>query len=606
MINRLFLCSLALMLWVGAARAQTKQSYNLDMEQLNAQTKLPKGWRVNKRARGYAARLDSQIVKQGKYSLFIDAFNARFGACRYALPLKYRGQVVELKGYMKTKNVAKSGFAGLWMRIDGKNHSVAFDNLRSQKITGTNDWKEYSIQLPLFAKAEQIVVGGLVVGKGQIWIDDLRLYIDGKPIDQAPFREKGLNTYGKNYDEVSAKEIRKNLLKSWKVVKQALSKYHQQQGLKYGASLSLVMDGKLYDDLQLGYADREAKRKINARQIHQWASVSKTFTATAILQLAEQGKLKLSDPVTKYIPALGTVKDPEGKSSFHEVKLHHLITHSAHFRRDAIYDTVLKLNPNYPYQNTHCFEDWMKYKHLFKFKGKPGKKYRYSNWGYSYLGMVIEKASGMKFKDYVKKYIFEPLNMQDAFFSSPTTTGHRRRMAACYEEQGNGKAKRYKPTHDQCFEEANGGLKATVSDMVKWMNFYSQTATGKAERQRHAQVLKPATVKKYFSVPGFAKQTPTYNADSLRLKSENWIYTQSRVAGFHANQVKSNQSVQLGHTGGQYHYISYMFWHPKGNFGIICTRNTEAYSGTSAKVFEVMLDYYYHELLEVTNKALKR
>jgi CubicO group peptidase (beta-lactamase class C family) len=395
------------------------------------------------------------------------------------------------------------------------------------------------------------------------------------------------------------------VLKSWKVVKQALTQYHQQQGLKHGASMSLVMDGKLYDALQLGYADREAQRKIDATQIHQWASISKTFTATAILQLAERGKLQLSDPITKYIPALATVKDPKGKSNFEEIKLHHLITHSAHFRASAIYDTVQAIKPNYEYENNYCFEDWMKYKHLFRFEGKPGEKYRYSNWGYSYLGMVIEKVSGMKFKDYVKKHIFEPLQMKDAFFSSPTTAGQRKRMAACYQVQADGKVKRRKPMHDQCFEEANGGLKATVNDIIKWMNFYSQTSTSKTERRRHAKVLKPTTVKKYFSVPDFSKSSKTFDADSLRLKSKNWMYTQFRVAGFYTNQVNSNQSVQMGHGGWQYNYLSRMFWHPKGNFGVIYTRNTEAFSNTPDKMFEVMFEYYYGELLEVTNKVIK-
>jgi CubicO group peptidase (beta-lactamase class C family) len=576
------------------------------MEQIDANTKQPKGWNVNpERKEGYASRLDSQVVKQGKYSIFVESFKSNFGACRYTIPVKHRGQVIELKGYMKTKNVSKDGYAGLWMRIDGEIYTVAFDNMKSQKITGNNDWKEYSIQLPLFAKAKKIVAGGLVVGNGQIWIDDLRLYIDGKPIDQAPLRKKGFNAYGKNYEEVTSKEIRTNVLKSWKVVKQALTQYHQQQGLKYGASMSLVMDGKLYDDLQLGYADREAQRKIDATQIHQWASVSKTITATAILQLAERGKLQLSDPITKYIPALATVRDPKGKSSFQEVKLHHLITHSAHFRRDAIYDTVLKLNPNYPYQNTYCFEDWMKYKHLFKFKGKPGEKYRDSNWSYSYLGMVIEKVSEMKFKDYVKKHIFEPLQMKDAFFSSPTTAKQRKRMAACYQVQANGQVKRYKPTHDQCFEEANGGLKATSSDIIKWMNFYSQTATNKAEQRRHAKVLKPTTMKKYFSLPSFTDKDPAYDADNLRMRSYKWKdLKRYRVAGFFAD--KSKRTIMLGHSGSQYHYISQMFWHPKGNFGIIYTKNTEAYSNTSAQMFENMLNYYYRELLEVTSKVIKK
>jgi hypothetical protein len=76
------------------------------------------------------------------------------------------------------------------------------------------------------------------------------------------------------------------------------------------------------------------------------------------------------------------------------------------------------------------------------------------------------------------------------------------------------------------------------------------------------------------------------------------------VAGFFAD--KSKRTIMLGHSGSQYHYISQMFWHPKGNFGIIYTKNTEAYSNTSAQMFENMLNYYYRELLEVTSKVIKK
>lgn len=608
-INKLFLYSFALILWAGAVNAQPDNKYNLDAEKADA-TGQPLDWFMNgRKTKGHMSGLDSLIVKQGKYSLNIKVKKSKIGVCGYKIPAKYQGSVIELRAYMKTQNVSKRGYAGLWMRIDGQKEGsmLGLENMSSAKINGTNPWKEYRIKLPLFGDAKQVYVGGLLTGEtGQIWVDDFRIFIDGTPLNKVPLKTSTAFVESKSYHETSAQDIRKNLLKSWTVVKQRLSKYHQQQGLKYGASLSLIMDGKLYDNLQLGYADREAKRKVDNRQIHQWASISKTFTTTAILQLAEQGKLKLSDPITQYIPALATVKDTAGKSRFDDIKLHHLVTHSGNFSGYAVYDTVLKQNPNYPYENTHCFDDWMKYKDLIKFLGKPGKKYRYSNWGYSYLGMVIEKVSGMKFKDYIQKYIFKPLTMQDAFFSTPTNAQHRRRMAACYQEEKNGRVKRYKPVHDQCFEEANGGIKATVSDMIKWMNFYSQTATSSAERARHAKVLKPSIVKKYFSIPNFAAKGKAYHADSLRFRADNWSVKQFRVAGFQANQTKGNQSIRLGHTGHQYNYISRVFWHPKGNFGIIYTQNTEAYSNTPAKIFETMLSHYYYELLDVTDQVIKR
>lgn len=583
-------------------------TYNLGMEQIDQATGVPLGWRINTDStKGYLAVPETRVVRQGKRALRIQALDD-FGACWYSIPAKYQGKIIELRGYMKTQGVSQNGYAGLWMRVDGskKMASLAFNNMRSQKITGTHDWKEYHIKLPLFAKAQRIVVGGLVVGKGQIWIDDLRLYIDNQPVSQVLLKKVTTPVVDLSYQKVTRKVIRQNLLKSWKVVKQNLRKYHQEQKLKFGASINLVVDGKLRDALHLGYADRKNKQKIDPKQIHQWASVSKTFTATAILQLMERGKLSIDDPITKYIPELKGIKNPEGKGGFETIRLYHLITHTAHFRRDAIYDTVLKLNPNYHFENTHCFGDWMKYKELFKFTGKPGEKYHYSNWSYSYLGMVIERVTSMRFKDYIRKNIFEPLGMKDAFFGIPVDSVYRQRIASCYEVISNELVKSYKPIHDQCFEEANGGLKATVEDMIKWVNFYSQTSTSKAEKVRQEQVLKPATVQKYFSIPNFATNRGKYKPSNLQAKAYDHFFAKSiRVAGFHADQMKSNQSIRLGHTGGQYHYISRVFWNPKGRYSIILTQNTQGGPNTSADIFDAMLNYYYGQLLEVTNNVIK-
>ena len=93
-----------------------------------------------------------------------------------------------MSGYLKTENVA-DGYAGLWMRIDP---SVAFDNMNNRGITGTTGWTKYEITLDMNAeKTKQIVIGGLLVGKGKIWIDDLKVSIDGKDIqDLKPIARK--------------------------------------------------------------------------------------------------------------------------------------------------------------------------------------------------------------------------------------------------------------------------------------------------------------------------------------------------------------------------------------------------------------------------------
>jgi len=147
---------------------------------------LPIRWKIGSIGnKNYFYSIDSTEAKDGHNSLFIKSIGevtGSFGVVTYVIPQTYKGHQIQLKGYIKTKNVT-NGFAGLWLRIDGKNNPVAFDNMQDQHLTGTNDWKEYVINLPYDdTKARSIVLGGILVGSGQMWLDDLRLFIDSIPI----------------------------------------------------------------------------------------------------------------------------------------------------------------------------------------------------------------------------------------------------------------------------------------------------------------------------------------------------------------------------------------------------------------------------------------
>ena len=171
---------------------------------------------------GFQIHLDSQVVKEGKYALSIEApeniEEGAFGSANYLIPSNYVGKRIVLRGYMKTENVSADGFAGFWMRLDGSAGVVAFDNMQKQNINGTNDWKEYTINLPFSDKAINIYVGALLVAKkGKIWVDDLRLTIDGTPIEKLKPEPKVLagakrdSTYWQgsniNLNSVSAQQV---------------------------------------------------------------------------------------------------------------------------------------------------------------------------------------------------------------------------------------------------------------------------------------------------------------------------------------------------------------------------------------------------------------
>ena len=160
---------------------------NLGFE--NTKNETPMGW-DNFGSSNYIVSLDTNITKSGKYaaSIKFKEGNPEFKAWGYTIPDNYAGKRITLSGFIKTEMVT-DGYAGLWMRIDP---SIAFYNMNKNGIKGTTDWTKYEITLDMNPeKTKQIVVGGLLTGKGKMWIDDLKVTIDGKEIKYLkPFERK--------------------------------------------------------------------------------------------------------------------------------------------------------------------------------------------------------------------------------------------------------------------------------------------------------------------------------------------------------------------------------------------------------------------------------
>ncbi len=107
-----------------------------------------------------------------------------FSALSFRVPADWDGETIELRGWLKSEEVA--GWFGMWFRQDGKSGMVGFDNMQSRNLRGTTEWTQYSIKLPLNQGAHTHVVGALMAGTGTLWADDFSLWIDGKPLAEAP------------------------------------------------------------------------------------------------------------------------------------------------------------------------------------------------------------------------------------------------------------------------------------------------------------------------------------------------------------------------------------------------------------------------------------
>jgi N-acyl-D-amino-acid deacylase len=183
-----------------------------------------------------------------------------------------------------------------------------------------------------------------------------------------------------------------------------------------GASLAITKDGRLVYARGFGYADAEAKEPVKPTSLFRIASISKPFTVAAVLQLVEQGKLKMDDkifPILNLEPLLedGAKLDPRWK----EITVEQVLRHKGGWDRDASGDPMfmpIKIAKAFkadPPANQVQIIRYMMGKPL---DHDPGKKEVYSNFGYCILGRVIERVSGETFEDYVRKNILKPLGIK--------------------------------------------------------------------------------------------------------------------------------------------------------------------------------------------------
>jgi len=190
----------ALFLGLHGVRAQTLEELNLGFEQAGEKPSKPKAWTVSgdgftTDAPGYEVGLDEAEAKSGKRSLKMKGTGqGRFGNAYVKIPADVAaGKHVKISGWIKTKDVAATGYAGLWCRIDGTEVVLAHDNMAARidakgtvtvddrGVRGTTDWKLYSVQHDVPSSAKVIVFGALLTSKGTAWWDDFAVEIDGKP-----------------------------------------------------------------------------------------------------------------------------------------------------------------------------------------------------------------------------------------------------------------------------------------------------------------------------------------------------------------------------------------------------------------------------------------
>lgn len=191
------------------------------------------------------------------------------------------------------------------------------------------------------------------------------------------------------------------IMLSYPVIDKIFKDYADSNHLP-GVAYGLVVDGKLVYKGNIGYTDIEKKIPVTSSSLFRIASMSKSFATMAILKLRDEGKLNLDDPAYLYISELKKLKYPTADAP--HITVRHLMSHSAGFPED---------NPWGDRQLADNDKDLIALidKQL-SFSNPPGIAYEYSNLGFALLGKIITTVSGMRYQDYIKKNILEPLGMK--------------------------------------------------------------------------------------------------------------------------------------------------------------------------------------------------
>jgi len=244
-----------------------------------------------------------------------------------------------------------------------------------------------------------------------------------------------------------------------------------KEGKVAGASISVMRRGETIISKSYGSADLELDVPMPSDASFEIGSVTKQFTAAAILRLAEQGKLSLDDPVTRLRPDL--------PAPYRAVTLAHLLTHTsgvpsytdlpewrAHWREDMSLDTLIALFRDRPLEFV------------------PGQSWKYSNSGYVVLGAVIEKASGKTYEDYVEQELFAPLGMTRSRYGHQEEVVEGRAAGYLKTPQGWTNA----PYLSLSQPYAAGSLMSTVDDLARW-----------SDALESGQVVSPASRDRMFT-----------------------------------------------------------------------------------------------------------
>ena len=319
-----------------------------------------------------------------------------------------------------------------------------------------------------------------------------------------------------------------------------------------GYAYGIIVDGRLVHVRVGGLRNVATGAPVDTGTVFRIASMTKSFTAAAIMQLRDAGRLSLDDPVDKHVPELRGLRLPTGDSP--RITIRHLLSHSEGFPEDnpwgdqqlAATDAQLSamLRAGIPFSNA------------------PGVAYEYSNYGFAILGRVVANVSGMPYNRYLTDRILRPLGMTSTYMEVREVPAQR--LAHGYRWQDNAWLEEA-PLPDGSFGPM-GGMLTSVADLSRWVNLMLD-----AWPPRSAPDAGPITRASLREMQQIAR----YNsASAVRDTARGTVTLSSGGYGFGLGVTQSCQfRISVAHTGGLPGFGSVMRWLPEHGVGIVTLGN---------------------------------
>lgn len=327
-----------------------------------------------------------------------------------------------------------------------------------------------------------------------------------------------------------------------------------------GMSVAVVKDGQIVFSDAYGKKDLQTGEPLTTNDIYRIASISKSFSGASIMQLMEQGKVKLSDDVSDIIGF--EVRNPRYPDI--PITVGMLLSHTSSMLDAGLpYNNLDAINPAITSEKDRMVY-WAEY--------APGTGYKYCNRALNLTGCLIEKLSGERFDNYVRQHILLPLGIENAGFNIDSLDASTFASIYSYNESTGAYARseqayarrcdtlialgKYRLGYDAADFSPTGGMKISAENLAKWMMVFMNHGVG----QNGAKIMTPESVATMMHPHFKIKDIREY---CLTLNTQPYL-----VDGY----------TLVGHTGGAYGLESAMYFDPRGNWGItvICASSKGA------------------------------